>query len=366
MTIRALERGDVTTVANLLVSAFQHTDRPAGPSLVSYIEQLFLDRPDRAPEINSLVHVDATNRVTGFIGVLTQNMSFHGRKLRLAMCNSFSVEKNSKDMMAAAHLLRAFIQGPQDLSLSDRCNPSSLAMWRALRGPSLPYYSLDWQRVLQPAGYLAAQAAARTGYARPLLPIASGVDRLIARAGKDGQWALTSPKGAASLTVEDVDDDVLLDIIPELVAEVPLHPVWTEAGLRHILRDAAHKSELGTLVRQVVRGKGGRLVGAYLYHTRPRGIAETLHVLPARDQAPVVIDCLLQDAKSRGAVAVRGRAQPVLLEPLMDRHATFSSPMRCLAAARDPEVLAALNNGEAVVTGLVGEYWTRLNGDGLQ
>lgn len=366
MTIRALERGDVTTVANLLVRSFQHTDRPAGPSLVSYIEQLFLDRPDRDPEINSLVHVDASDRVTGFIGVLTQNMMFKGRTLRLAMCNSFSVEKNSKDPMAAAHLLRAFIQGPQDFSLSDRCNPASLAMWRTLRGPSLPYYSLDWQRILHPAGYLAARAVERTRHARPLQPLASGVDRLIARAGKDRHWALNTPKGAANLVVEDVDDDALLQIIPELVEDVPLHPVWTEAGLRNILRDGAQKSELGTLVRQVVRSKGGRLLGAYLYHTRPRAIAETLHVLPAKDQAPVVIDCLLQDAKSRGAVAVRGRAQPVLLEPLMDRHATFASPLRCLAAARDPEVLTALNNGEAVVTGLVGEYWTRLNGDGLR
>ena len=364
-SIRALERDDTAAVADLLVSAFQNGSRPSDLSLARYIEELFLDFPDRDPEINSLVHVDASNKITGFIGVLSQKFAFEGRTLRMAACNSFSVDKNAKDPMAAGHLLRAFIQGPQDFSLSDRCNRTSVAMWRLMRGPSLPYYSLDWERILHPAGYLAARAVERTRRAALLLPLAPLVDSLLTRMGSSQHWALVPARGAGNLVVEDTDDDTLVDIIPQLVADIALRPVWTEAGLRRVLRDGAHKSQVGTLVRQVVRNKSGGLLGAYLYYTSPRGIAETLHVLPAKGQAGLVLDCLLQDAKSRGAVAVRGRAQPVLLEPLMDRLATFSSPLRCLASARDPQVMSALQRGDAVVTGLVGEYWTRLNGDAI-
>lgn len=79
-----------------------------------------------------------------------------------------------------------------------------------------------------------------------------------------------------------------------------------------------------------------------------------------------VLDLLLLDAYERGAAAIGGRAQPRLIEALMDRHARFSSAYRCVYRARDPEVLAAIQSGKAVIGGLVGEFWTRLNGDGLK
>lgn len=363
-SVRALERADLAAVANLLVGAFKSSDRPAGEALVRYLGELFLDFPDRDPDINSLVHVDRENRITGFIGAISQTMAWQGRTLRMAIANSFAVDKRSRDPMAAAHLLRSFLRGPQDLSLSDRANETSLAMWRTMRGPSLPYYSFDWLRVLHPAGYAIARMADHSGVAAVLSPLAGGIDNLIER--RDPRWSVAPLKPTTGLVVDDVDDDTLLDVIPGLVADAALRPVWTEAGLRQVLRDAAHKSTLGPLIRQVVRNRTGAIVGAYLYHARPHGIAQTLHVLPARNQAGLVLDCLLADASSRGAVAVSGRAQPSLLEPLMDRRATFRSPQRCLVGSNDPGVLAALEKGDAVVTGLVGEYWTRLNGDDLR
>lgn len=365
-SVRALERGDLAAVANLLVGAFKSSERLASQALVDYLGELFLDFPDRDPEINSLVHLDGDNRITGFIGAISQTMAYRGRTLRMAIANSFAVDKRSRDPMAAAHLLRGFLRGPQDLSLSDRANDTSLAMWRTLRGPTLPYYSLDWLRLLRPAGFATARLAERNRFVGVLNPVAAGVDQLLGRAGSASRWVVPPPKIPAGLHVEDVDDEALLDVVPDLVADVALHPVWTNAALRQVLRHAAQKSMLGPLVRQVVKNRGGTIVGAYLYHVRPHGIAQTLHVLPARNQAGAVLDCLLADADARGAVAVRGRAQPGLIEPLMDRKATFASPQRCLVSSKDPEILSAFDKGDAVVTGLVGEYWTRLNGDDLR
>jgi hypothetical protein len=266
--------------------------------------------------------------------------------------------------MAAPLLLRGFLQGPQDLSLGDRANATSVAMWRSLRGPTFPHYSFDWLCVLHPAGYAAARAARRTSMARLFSPLARGLDRIIERRSAASEGAAPG-RSVDSLKVEDVDDETLLSVIPELVAAAPLHPVWTPARLRRVLSDAAHKSQLGEMVRQVVRTRSGSLVGAYMYHVRRGDIATTVQVLARKGQAGPVLDRLLADAAARGAVAVGGRAQPALLEPLMDRHASFTSPQRCLADARDKALLAPLESGEAIVTGLVGEYWTRLNDDGL-
>src|SRR5690606_14197736 len=97
----------------------------------------------------------------------------------------------------------------------------------------------------------------------------------------------------------------------------------------------------------------------------PRGAAQVLHVLSAKGMAGPVLDSLLADAAERGAVAIGGRAQAGLLEPLMDRQAIFSAPTRCVVGTKDTGVLAAIERGDAVLGGLVGEFWTRLNGDNL-
>jgi hypothetical protein len=360
--VRALRRDDLVDVANLLGYAFQNQVRPASPALAAYLGELFLDLPDRDPEIEALVHLDATNRITGFIGIFSQSMVHMGRTIRVAIASSFAVDKRSHDPLAAPLLLRAFLQGPQDLSLGDRANSTSVAMWRSLRGPTFPYYSFDWLCVLHPVGYAAARAARRNSMARLMTPLARSLDRMMARRASGGA---TPGRTVDRLKVEDVDDEALLDVIPELVAEAPLHPVWTPARLRRVLSDAAQKSQLGDVVRQVVRTRSGSLVGTYMYHVRSGDIATTVQVLARKGQAGPVLDCLLADATARGAVAVGGRAQPVLLEPLMERGASFTSPLRCLADARDKTLLAPLESGEAIVTGLVGEYWTRLNDDGL-
>lgn len=336
--------------------------------MTDYLAELLLDLPGKDPEINSLVHVASDKKITGFIGVITQAMVYEGRTLRAALGNSLAVDPEARDPMAAALLLRGFMKGPQDITLSDRANATSLAMWRSLRGHTLPLYSLDWLRVLRPAGYAAALAAQRGRHIGLLAPVARGIDGLIARRSGVGgsKWALAPSKSPAGLSVEDVDDDALLKVIPGLVAHVPLHPMWTPEGLRQVLAQAAQKSEVGKMARQVVRTKSGGLLGAYLYHVRPGAIARTLHVLPAKGQTDIVLDCLLADASARGAVAIGGRAQPDLIEPLMDRRASFASPQRCLFDARDKALLTPMLNGQAVITGLVGEYWTRLNGDGLR
>src|SRR5690606_26279218 len=125
------------------------------------------------------------------------------------------------------------------------------------------------------------------------------------------------------------------------------------------------KEEYGPMVRQIVRDRAGRLIGAYLYYLRPHGTAQVLHVLPAKGMAGPLLDVLLLDAFERGAVAIGGRAQPALLEPLMDRRAVFSAPSRCVVGTTDAAVLDALQQGDAMLGGLVGEFWTRLNGDNL-
>lgn len=369
-TIRPLERSDLQKVANLLVRTFQGRQDAASPDMADYLGQLLLDMPDKDADIHSLVHEQEKGHITGFMGVFTQRMSLGGKTLRAAIGNSLAVERDAVDPMAGARLCRSFFQGPQDITISDRSNATSVSLWRGMGGDVLPLYSLDWLRVLRPAEAATFRLRRRLRLLSPSRPLVQGLDHLAERwarqRGRDIPEAPRQPLRPKGLVRRDADVETLSSAIRALVAEEALHPVWSDTGLSTVLAHAERKRELGQAVMQVVADAAGRPVGAYIYYLAAHGPAQVLHVLSTKAMTGPVLDLLLLDAFERGATAIGGRAQPRLIEALMDRHASFSSPYRCVFSASDADVLASVHGGDAVIGGLVGEFWTRLNGDNLR
>ncbi|MET3926717.1 hypothetical protein [Devosia sp. 2618] len=367
--VRPLERADLQPVANLLVKTFQQRPQ-ASAEMASYLGQLLLDLPDRDPEINSLVHVNDNGQINGFIGVFTQLMQIDGRTLRAALGNSLAVDPDAGDPMVGARLCRGFFKGPQDITISDRSNATSVGMWRGMGGSSLPTYSMDWHRTLRPVSSATSRIRGRLKLRGVTAPITSALDGVVERyAKKRGkeQWITpTLPQRPPGLTRRDASDADLLAAIPALVAASRLHPVWSEAGLQTLLTHSARKSEFGDTIRQVIADKSGRVIGAYIYYLQPHGFAQVLHVFAAKGMAEAVLDILLVDASERGAVAIGGRAQAALLEPLMDRHAALTGEYRCVFGTTDKAVLEAVQTGDAIIGGIVGEFWARINGDNLK
>jgi hypothetical protein len=368
-TIRPLERSDLQKVANLLVRTFQGRQGEATTEMADYLGQLLLDLPDKDPDIHSLVHEQEKGHITGFMGVFTQRMSLGGKTLRAAIGNSLAVDRDAVDPMAGARLCRGFFQGPQDVTVSDRSNATSVSLWRGMGGDVLPLYSLDWLRVLRPMEAATLKVRRRLRLIGPTLPLARRLDgladSLARRRGRDMLETPSQPLRPKGLTRRDVDADTLGPSIRMLVAEDALHPVWSDAGLAAVLQQAGQKRELGGTVMQVVADAAGRTVGAYIYYLPAHGVGQVLQVLSVKSLIGPVLDLLLLDAYERGAVAIGGRAQPRLIEALMDRQASFSSAYRCVFRASDADVLAAVRDGNALLGGLVGEFWTRLNGDNL-
>lgn len=369
-TIRPLERGDLGAVADLLVTVFQHSQAKASADMAQYLGALLLDLPDRDPEIHSLVYEREPGHIAGFMGVFSQTMAMGERTWRAAIGNSLAVLPDAGDPTAGARLCRRFFQGPQDITISDRSNGTSVSLWRGMGGMVLPNYSLDWVRVLRPLEAASLSVRRKLRMIGPTVAAIRGLDALAGRyAGRRGndRWAPPSlPQRPSGLSRADADTAELEAAIPALMAQTALHPVWSSAGLSCVLAHSAQKREFGPLVRQLVRNRMGAVEGAYLYYVAPNGLAQVLHVLANPALIGPVLDFLLVDAYERGAVAIGGRAQAQLLEPLMDRKASFTSPYRCVFGARDPAVLDAVRNEDAVLGGLVGEFWTRLNGDDLK
>ena len=64
----------------------------------------------------------------------------------------------------------------------------------------------------------------------------------------------------------------------------------------------------------------------------------------------------------RGLVALRGRVQPEFAGILLRRRAVFLQAASTVMHSRHQELLAPIRTGDALITGLAGESWSRLIG----
>jgi hypothetical protein len=359
-TIRALARSDLPVVAQMFQNNFRSPDVLAPPSLESYLGELFLNHPWYEPDLASRVHVSADGKVNGFIGVLPLRMRFQGRPLRAAVAGSLMVQEPKKQPFTGAALLRSFLSGPQDLSLSETANRISQNMWLQLGGSASPLYSMEWVRLLHPASLGVSFLSEFWPAARLLNPLARATDRILRRMRSNPfRMPAEAPVGYSDA---DADDDTFIDCALRFASSFALHPDWDARFLRWLAPHMARKERHGALTRRVVYGNGPAPVGGYVYYGRPGGVAWVLQIFAETAHVDPVLDMLTAHALKQGCIAARGRTTPALMNPLLLRGCMFFHRSSTVIRARDPKLLAAIASGDAMITGLAAEGWTRLLG----
>lgn len=365
--IRALEEADLPAVAEMFQRVLRKKSSPAPASLTDYMRRFYLDAPGCGQGINSLVHVDDAGSVTGFVGAHVLPMTFNGRKLRAAICGSLMVANPETDPMAGARLLKAFLDGPQDLSFSETANDVATQLWTRLRGVVLSQYSLDWVRVIRPLGFAASLASSRIGMLRMFSSLAAVVDGLHNRRIKPGtrKWsgvAAGQQSPPLPLQVSQIGSMEFARLPEPLTGHFALRPDWEASALDWILADAGQKPDFGELVFASVASPSGSVVGAFAYYAKPGGIGRVLQLLARPGQAGHIIDCLVDHAAARGVCGLRGRTQPVLMEAMLSKRIAFVPVASTVVHSRDEELLKAMTGSQAFLNGIAGEQWSRLIG----
>ena len=357
--IRTFTREDVPAVAELFQKTFRNPRKSAPPSLAAYLADVFLNHPWFDPEIASRVHV-AAGKVTGFIGVFPSRLQFRGRLVSAAIAGSLMVADPDHDAFAGAKLLRSVVKGPQDITISETANAVSQALWEPLGGRVAPLLSMDWVHVLKPASAALAAVAERWPQARLVAPLGRGCDWLSASLP---QRESAAPERAARVMVQrNAASDDFGDAVRRLSLSSDFGPLWENGELGWFLAHAERKERLGAVHRTVVRNAAGEPAGCHIYHGDPGGIARVLQVLTASNATEAVVDALFQEARQTGAAALRGRASPQLMSPLLKRRCVFMPRAATIFHTAEPALGEAIQSEGALVTGLAGESWTRLIG----
>jgi hypothetical protein len=350
--IRPFEHRDIEQVANLHRNVFKIDNVGSLERYHSYFSEQFLSNNEDS--LPSLVCEADHGRILGFLGVAVRHFSFGGRKITAALSSQFVVDSEARHRWTAIHLLREFLKGPQDLSFTDEANELSRKIWLALGGSVSTLQGIHWIVPLRPLR-LACDRYAPEWMAAALGGTANILDRLVS-------WLTDSPfrNNDPVLRAEPLSNEAMLTCLNDVTPQFQLRPHYDCASLATLIGRAAEKASHGTLRKNLLRDKQNQIAGWYLYHCKPDALAEVLQIASREDCHLDVVGHLSADAKAHGAIAVVGRLEPGLAEPLANRFCLlFRRKYLMLVHSRFPEILCAIHSGRAFISRLDGEWCLR-------
>ena len=356
--VRPFSDADIPAVARLHETVFNTSARAESAGhdgYHAYFRDVFLRGPSRDPSLPSLVYQETTGGIAGFLGVVPRRLTMNQRQFQAVISSQFVVDPGSRVALVAVALVKAFLEGPQDLSISDEATDTSRRIWEALGGTTALLHSLHWTRPLRPARFALSLMRERSplrALAAAAGPFALAFDAVATRVPQSHLYQMKPGVSA----VDDLTEHTVLAYEPTFVRTGALRVEYDEPTLRWVMKRARHRRATDDFRSAVIRNDH-RIIGWYLFHLDRAGIAHVLQI--AADPAGIgdVLDHLFYQAAQQGAVAVQGRLDPRFLQVLSDKYCVMHrrGPW-FLLKARHAELLRSFECGDAVFSRLDGEW----------
>lgn len=354
--VRPLEEEDVAQIADLHLRVIRGVGGPSPASFREYLSEIFLKHPWYDEAFPSLVYQETGGKIVGCMGVMPRPMSFDGQKVIAASSHSFMVEPESRATLAGVKLVKRFLSGPQDLSMTQG-NTMTQKICEKFGGSTFFLYSLCWTRPLWPSRY-ALSFLGRRGLPdswawalRPFCRLADAVTPLV----QQDPFRLRVP----NLKSEELDAGTLCSCFGEVTKDRQLRPEYDGGSSQWLLKMLAENRYRRSLEKVVVRNADEETVGWYLYYRTRGGIGEVVQIGAKENYVEGVLDHLFYHAKQYGVVAVSGQVDPAFFQALSSKHCLFHQDGRSwmLVHSRHPKVLQAIHRGDAFLTRLEGDWW---------
>ena len=354
--VRPFTDSDIPHVARVHRLIFQRADRDDEGwrnAYDAYFRNVFLSNPWQGDGPRSLVYQEDDGRLTGFLGVVPRPMTMNGQPLKAAISSQFVVDPATHVSAVAVHLAKAFLAGPQDLSIADEADDLARKIWEGLGGRTSLLHSLHWIRPLRPARLMLSMMRGRqrlVPLAVTAAPLAPMIDALVMRISH-GQFYQTTPQRSSA---DPMTPEALATLLPELTRQGSLRVAYDDETFRWLI-DRARQRRANGLHAAIIRN-GHRVIGWYLYCLDSDGIASVLQVGADARAMSDVLDQLFYQAARHHALAVTGRLEPRFLQTLSHKFAFFQhrGPWVLLDSKR-PELLRSFESGDA--------WFSRLDGD---
>lgn len=349
--VRPLEADDVPQVAALYELVVRSGRAEPAPGLTEYLKRTVIDHPWTDPDLPSYVYEDRDDGIIGFIASHPRRLVHRDQPLRMACSGQLVAHPNAHARGVGALLLRRYLAGPQDMTITDGATETVRLMWEALGGVTNTGASVGWTRVLAPLRYAGLELSHRRGRS------SAGPSRLGAALRRSVPYP--PPVRAPAATSEPLTAEALVEALTALSRPYPLRPDYDVDFLEWLFTELdAVAPTRGEVQRRLVKTREGRVAGWYVAFVRPGGIAQVMQLAarPGEDTG-LVLDELLHRADTQQAAAVRGRLEPHLYPHLRERRCLLHRTEWALLHSGDPALLGAVTTGRALLTRLEGEWW---------
>jgi len=365
--IRAFVEDDIPRVAELNWQFLQGQTGPHPPRLEEYLRQLFFQNPWFDSSIGSLVYEEG-QRVVGFLGIVPRPMSVNGKCIQAAVGGGLVVHPESRWALPGPQLLAAFMDGKQDLAMTDTASALSQQIWVGLGGSTSAAYGLQWARPLRPASYA---LFAMSRFEREGISGAGG------RACRVLQKTVNSVatriplrrfrRPSSGATEEELEIGTLLhSCLPGTSAGYSLRPEYNRESLGWLLDFMSRMKACGNLRKVALRDATKEIIGWFIYYVKRGGIAEVVQVGATKVHMKTVFDHLVCDAWNHGAIGLHGRLEIRHAQDLSESRCFFWSTIPLLFRARNPELARLVQHGDAFLSRLDGEWCLRFGVSGQE
>jgi len=352
--VRSLHHDDLPQVVALYRSHLAVPNLAGEDELRTAFELVFLGEPLSDPSIPSLVFEGSDGEILGFIGSLVHRMRFVERSVRLACSSSLVVSPKARQFGAGGLLLRKYLAGPQDLTMTDTAGSATEKMWKRLGGSQYHLGSITWLHLVRPVQAAAGLKLWHLGRQQrlPLVrPLCRPLDAVYSRSARtDGTCE------AQELTEEELTPRLLTDHHRLGPQRFDLWPEYDAERLGLLFDQIGRSRSNGRFVKKLVRDERGQPVGWYTASLLPSDICRVLGLAATPGNEERLFHHVLRRAKDLGAAAVAGRVEPWLLEVFPPRMVMFSR-VRFLVHSRDEALCDAVRAGKALLTGLESDIW---------
>jgi hypothetical protein len=355
---RPFVSADVPQIVDLYLKVFPHGHQYSRNRLCARFNRVLLENPWYNPSISSLVY-EKDGRVFGFLGVVVRPMLLGSEVIHVATSNHFMVDASARRSMAGLQLMSHLFAGSQDLTIAE-AGDDSRKLWEALGGRTSFARSLFWTRLLRPAQY--ALQRLRKRWIPPelswaLRPPCALFDTLASRIRQSPLHQSPQDPG------EEATEQALVTCLSQVKKRNSLSPLYDEYSLKWLFGVLSEKKMLGTLRKVIVRGSQREIVGWYIYYLNPGGNSTVLHLNALPGYLDQVFRHVCYEAWRQGSIALTGRVEPRFTKEFCRNHCLLHWRSWVLVHSRYPRILTIFDDGEAIFTGLEGEWWISVEGE---
>jgi hypothetical protein len=315
--------------------------------------------------IVSRVFENTQGKILGFFGALPRRMSIQGETIRLAFGSNLVVDPESRASVTAMQLVRAFMKGSQDISITDSANEMSRPLLRSLGFTVVPIYSLQWARPLRPIQYALNGLSRLNKKSRALAISRSSAKPFCSLADAMATRMRVSPLRLSQPATddEDLDTESLLECLATMPAKHWIVPEYDRDSLNWVLGFVAKRKVFGELRKRLLRDQDRKIIGWYIYSVAPGAVGEVYQIGAESQSTGIVLEHLFYDAWKQGLVGIHGRMEPQFMQELTSKSCFFlRHGSWTLAHSNRPQLLNLFQSGTAFFSRLDGEWSLRHGG----